>query len=439
MKKTFSHGVHPPEAKRTATDPVRRLPFAPNLVLLLAQHLGAPSKPIVHEGQEVRRGQKIAEADGFMSVSLHAPATGVIEKIDDAMNADGAMTTAIHLKTYPGSDQSRMPAQSVDATSLDRQEIINGIQESGIVGLGGAAFPTHVKYSPPEGKQIDTLIINGCECEPYLTSDHRVMLEQPEAIALGIKIVLKATGAKRAIVATESNKRDAAEMLTQAVAGIPEITVETIKTKYPQGAEKMLTRALLGIDIPSGGLPADVGIIVSNVTTIAEIGGLLPAGSGLTERVITISGAGVDKPGNYLIPLGTPLDFVLESTGLNEDARQVLLGGPMMGKSVAYLNTPVTKGITGIVVMTEKESTRNGAKILPCIQCAECVKACPIHLNPSLLGRLARKDKYEVMLQDLHLMDCFECGCCSYVCPSRIPLVQLFRIAKIVNRTRSAQ
>ncbi len=437
MKKTFSHGVHPPEAKRTAADSIRRLPFSPNLVLLLSQHLGAPSKPIVREGQEVRRGQKIAEADGFMSVSLHAPATGVVEKIDDAMNADGAMTPAIHLKTYPGSDQSRTPAQSVDVASLNRQEIIHSIQETGIVGLGGAAFPTHVKYSPPEGKQIDTLIINGCECEPYLTSDHRVMLEQPEAIALGTEIVLKATGAKRAIIAIESNKSNAAEMLTRTVAGIQDVTVETVKTKYPQGAEKMLTRALLGVDIPSGGLPADVGIMVSNVTTIAEIGGLLPAGSGLTERVITISGDGVDKPGNYLIPLGTPLDFILESTGLNKDARQVLLGGPMMGKSVAYLNTPVTKGITGIVVMTEGESARKGARILPCIQCAECVKACPIHLNPSLLGRLARKDKYEVMLQEHHLMDCFECGCCSFVCPSRIPLVQLFRIAKIVNRTRS--
>ena len=355
------------------------------------------------------------------------------------MDVDGSMSPAIYIKTYPGSDQSTQSAIPLNIDTLSPPELLSRIQSIGMAGLGGAAFPTHVKFSPPEGKKIDTLLVNGCECEPYLTADHRVMLEQADSVVEGTRIAMKAMGVNRAIIATEDNKLDAAEVLKQAVSDIDEITIGVVKAKYPQGAEKMLTRALLGVDIPSRGLPADVGIMISNVTTMAEIGKLLPTESGLIERVVTISGEGVDKPGNYLIPIGTPLDFILEHAGLNKDARKVLLGGPMMGKNIAYLNTPITKGVGGIVVLTEKEAAQNDARIFPCIQCSECLKACPIHLNPSALGRLARKDRFDEMEQQYHLMDCFECGCCSYVCPSHIPLVQLFRIAKIVNKTRAAQ
>lgn len=432
--KTFSHGVHPPEVKLTAREKIRRFPFAPELIVLLLQYIGRAARPIVHVGQEVGRGQKIAEPDGFMSIPLFAPATGVITDIGEHMNADGFMVPSITIKPYPGSEQIVRHKHAIDLASADTAELIEAIQNIGVVGLGGAAFTAHAKYSVPEGKSIETLIVNGCECEPYLTADYRVMLECPDDIIRGIQIVLKVTGAKNAIIATENNKRDAAEVLRQAAADDDRISIEILQTKYPQGAEKLLSRAVLGKDIPSGGLPIDIGLVISNVSTIAEIGNLLPMGCGIIERVITISGGGVDRPGNYRTPIGTPLDYVLQKAGMNEQARQVIFGGPMMGKSVSYLGTPTTKGVTSIIVLSERELTH--ATIQPCIQCGECVNACPMHLNPSRLGRLARKSRFEEMADDYNLFDCFECGSCAFVCPAHIPLVQMFRIAKKVVRSK---
>jgi electron transport complex protein RnfC len=297
-----------------------------------------------------------------------------------------------------------------------------------------------VKFTPPEGKKIELLIVNACECEPYLTADDQVMRESSDDIIAGTLLALRALEAKRAIIAIESNKPEAIAIMTQAAEGYENISVEACETKYPQGAEKMLTRALLNKDIPSGGLPADIGVMASNVTTLAEIGALLPIKQGIIERVITITGHGVEKPGNYLIPIGTPLNFILEHVGLKEDASEVVLGGPMMGKGASFLETPITKGVSGIVVLTKAELGKQAEpqKIYPCIKCAECVEACPIHLNPSKLGILARKNEFQTMEEDYHLYDCFECGCCSYVCPSNIPLVQYFRIAKQVQRERRA-
>ena len=436
--KTFPHGVHPPDIKAaTSQKPIRRFPFAPFLVLLLSQHAGKPAKPVVREGQEVVRGQPLAEADGFVSAPIHAPATGVVKKIGAALDASGKMAPAIILEPFPGSGQEMAWGEPLDWERLTPREIVGKIQEMGMVGLGGAAFPAHVKFTPPEGQTIDTLIINGCECEPYLTADHRMMLEYPQQVLLGTRMVQKALGAERAVIAIESNKPDAAALLSETLASQngseDSIRVEMLETKYPQGAEKMLTKALLNREIPSAGLPAAVGVMVSNVTTVAEIGALLPRGQGLTERVITIGGEGVERPGNYLIPVGTPLSFVLEQVGIQGRAREVLFGGPMMGKGVAFLETPITKGVSGILVMTEPELPRSGITF-PCIKCAECVKACPMHLNPSMLGQLARVDAHERMAEDYHLFDCFECGCCAYVCPAHIPLVQQFRVAKTLLR-----
>ncbi len=436
--KHFWRGVHVPEHKdQTSHLPIRRMPFAPMLVVPLAQHTGAPAVPIVREGQEVVRGEPIAEAGGFVSVPMHAPATGSIERIGLAPNARGELTKAIFIKPYPSATQEVLYGAPQDIEKMTPEEIVKAVQATGVVGLGGAAFPTHVKMKVPEGKKIDTVVVNGCECEPYLTTDHRIMLEQPAQVLHGARVAMRAVGAARAVVGVEDNKMDAVEALRKANGSAADITVEPVPTKYPEGAEKILVQVLLDREIPSGGLPADVGLAVFNVATLAQIGDLLPNRRGLIERVITIAGPGVAKPGNYLTPLGTPIRFAIEQAGCDSQTAEVVLGGPMMGAAVSSLDVAVTKGVSGILVFTQSEKNGDG-RIYPCIHCAACLDVCPMHLNPSRMGMLARKERYEEM-EAIHLMDCFECGCCSYVCPSHIPLVQYFRVSKQMNRERKAR
>jgi len=435
-KATFSHGVHPQEYKDvTAANKIRRLPFAAEMILPLAQHFGKPSIPIVHKGQEVVRGEPIAEADGFMSVPLHAPATGVIKRITLVPTARGPKTQAIVLKLHKGATQDVLYDASQDIDSMTPDEIVKAVQDTGMVGLGGASFPTHVKMTVPKGHHVDTVLVNGCECEPYLTTDHRLMMEYSMDLFAGMRIAMQAVGAPRAIIGIEDNKTDAIAALRAACPDDGTMIVGVMKTKYPQGAEKMMIKALLNREVPSGGYPSAVGVSVYNVATLAQLGALLPHSQGLIERVVTIAGPGIEKPGNYMVALGTPLRFVLEKLGFHGDARQLILGGPMMGVSVSSLDVPVTKGVSGILVFTEQEVLAQvQKKVWPCIKCAKCVQACPIHLNPAELGILASKRQYETMEEQLHLNDCFECGCCSYVCPAGIPLVQYFRIAKAINR-----
>jgi len=436
--RSFSQGVHVPEFKQaTCHLPIRRLPFAPVLIVPLSQHTGAPAVSIVREGQEVVRGEPIAKAGGFVSVPMHAPATGRVERIAPAPTARGDLSTAIYIRPYPGASQEILYGAPQDIERMTPDQIIAAIQETGVVGLGGAAFPTHVKMKLPEGKRVDTVIVNGCECEPYLTTDHRVMVEQPAEVLAGARIAMKAIGAARAIVGVEDNKPDAIEALRKAAASSPNITVASIPTKYPQGAEKILIQVLLGRQVPTGGLPSDVGAAVFNVATLAQIGDLLPRHQGLIERVVTMTGPGVAKPGNYLAALGTPLRWALEQAGCEPDVASVILGGPMMGPAVGSLDVPLTKGVTGVLVLTSRELDGR-RKIYACIKCAACVEACPMHLNPSRLGMLARKERYEEMETAFHLNDCFECGSCSYVCPANIPLVQYFRLAKQMNRARKS-
>jgi electron transport complex protein RnfC len=427
LPKRLWRGIHVPEHKeQTCHLPIRRLPFAPLLVVPFSQHTGAPALPIVREGQEVVRGEPIAEAGGFVSVPMHAPATGRVERIALAPSARGDLTRAIYLRPYASASQEVLYGAPQDIEHMTPDQIVRAVQATGVVGLGGAAFPTHVKLKVPDGKKIDTVVVNGCECEPYLTSDHRVMVENPAEILHGTRIAMKAMGAVRAIVGVEDNKMDAVDALRKANTS-PEIQIEPVAAKYPQGAEKMLVRVLLGREIPSRGLPADVGVGVFNVATLAQIGELLPHRQGLIERVLTVAGPGVTKPGNYLVALGTPVRWILEQAGCSDQAASVILGGPMMGASISSLDVPVTKGVTAILVFTNRESS---TRVFPCIHCAACVTVCPMHLNPSQLGMLARKQRYEEMAAEFHLKDCFECGCCAYVCPSHIPLVQYFRVAK---------
>ena len=438
-KKTFAHGVHPPENKNdTSRMPIRQFPFAPVMIVPLSQHIGKPARSLVQEGQEVMRGQKIAEADGFVSVAMHAPASGIIKRIGLAPSASGKMIESIYIAPFPSSSQEINEGQPCNIDTATPDEIITAIQQAGIVGLGGAAFPTHVKLKIPDDKWVDTLIINGAECEPYLTTDHRVMLEQQQDLFTGIRYILKATGAKRAIIGVENNKIDAAESLRANLPVGEPLSVEVVPAKYPQGAEKMLITALLGREVPSGGLPADVHVVVVNVATAAEIGRLLPTGRGIQERVITITGPGVKDRGNYLIPIGTPLRFALETAGLTDNVSRIFLGGPMMGQAITSIDVPITKGTSGFVVMTENETRRIPEKVMPCIHCAYCLDACPLFLNPSHLGILAKFSEYEQMASEYNLMDCFECGACTYVCPSNIPLVQYFRVAKGILREKKA-
>ena len=439
-RKTFARGVHPDAHKSTAGSPIRRMPFASRMILPLAQHIGKPAVPLVRAGEEVVRGQPIARADGFLSVPIHAPADGVVETIELKPSARGPWVECIVIRVYEASTQEIRWNEPRDLDAMTPQELIQSIQDTGMVGLGGATFPSHAKLSVPGEFKIHTLIVNGCECEPYLTCDHKLMLEHPDDLMVGTRLAMRAIGAERAIIGVEDNKLDAVEAIRKCLPADGRITVEAVQTKYPQGAEKMLIKSLLGVEVPPGKLPMHVGVVVNNVGTLAQLGQILPAGQGLTERVVTVTGPGIKKPGDYWVPIGTPMRTVLQWAGAPDvSEREIILGGPMMGQAVASLDVPVTKGVSGILVF-DKRHMDDGAerKTYPCIKCGECVNVCPMGLNPSMLGMLAGQREYDLMGEHYHLGDCFECGCCTYVCPSHIPLVQQFRVAKGILREKSA-
>lgn len=444
----FQRGVHPPASKLTAAVPTRRLPFPAKVTVPLSQHIGKVPRAIVRVGQQVVRGEPIARSDDWLSVPHHAPLTGVVEFVGLRPSARGPWIDSIVIRAYPGATQEDLWGRPSDLAAASSQDILQAIWDTGMVGLGGAAFPTHAKLTVPKQAKVHTLVVNGCECEPYLTCDHRVMVEQADDLIVGIRYAMRATGAVRAIVGIEDNKRDAREAVRAAieraaksVGGVPEgeIFAELVPTKYPQGSEKMLVMALFGAEIPAGGLPVSLGMVVNNVGTLAALGQLLPAGRGLTERVITVAGPGVARPGNYRVPLGTSVRHVLAYAGAPDiEARQIILGGPMMGQAAASLDVPITKGISGVLVMRGDDmARREGQRTYPCIKCGECVESCPMGLNPSTLGMLAAKREYDLMGSAYHIGECFECGCCTYVCPSNIPLVQQFRVAKQILREKA--
>ena len=426
---SFRHGVHPPDSKAlTNTVPIRRMPFPDEVVLPVRQNAGKPARLIVRAGDHVERGDTIGVADGYVSVPIHATATGTIRAIDWWPHPDGSMEQAVRIAVDRFSPQLPRPRIVPEWDGLTPDEGRAAVQEAGVVGLGGAAFPTHVKLNPPDDTPIELLLINGAECEPYLTSDHRVMVEYPDRVHFGIRIMMQCLGVDRAVIGVENNKPDAIERLRATVPEDLDIEVIGLTVKYPQGAEKMLIKAVTGREVPSGKLPMHVGAVVQNVGSIAAIAEVFETGYPLIERIVTITGPGVRKPQNLIVPVGTKLRDVLDFCGgLKEDATEVIFGGPMMGMPQPDLDVPILKGTSGVVVLTEHESARPPA--MPCIHCGRCLEACPVFLNPQTLGQLAQVGRYTEM-EEHHLNDCMLCGSCSYACPSNIPLSQMFALSK---------
>lgn len=429
-KLTFSHGVHPPEHKElTSGVSIRRMPFPEEIILPVRQHAGKPARPIVKAGDWVERGDKVAEADGYVSVPIHASAAGRVVEVGWWPHPDGTMAEAVRIRVEKYSPQIPRPRQIPLWEGLSPKDVVSWVQKGGVVGLGGAAFPTHVKLLPPKEASIQLLLVNGAECEPYLTTDHRTMVEFPHRVWFGVRIVMKALKVERAVIGVEKNKPDAIEILSGTRPGDLDAEVIGLTVKYPQGAEKMLIKAVTGKEVPSGKLPMHVGVVVQNVGTIACIAEIFETGLPLIERVVTVTGPGVKRPSNLIVPVGTKIRDVLAFCGgLTEEVTEVVSGGPMMGGAQPNLDAPITKGITGIVALTRREARIR--EVFPCIRCGHCLDACPMFLNPSLMGSLAQTGRYHEMAERAHLWDCMLCGACSYVCPSNIPLSQMFALAK---------
>ena len=426
----FRHGVHPPEFKElTASIPIRRMPFPDEVVLPLTQHTGKPAKPIVRAGDRVERGDLIGEADGFISSPIHASATGTVTGVNLWPHASGSHQPAIRIDVAPYSAQVPRKRIIPNWHDLSREQLVEAVRHAGVVGLGGAAFPTHVKLVPPKDVKVDTIVINGCECEPYLTTDHRTMVEYPERVQLGIRLMMRCLGVDRVMIGVEKNKPDAVAALERTLPTDVDVSVHALTVKYPQGAEKMLIKALLGREVPSGKLPMHVGVVVHNVASVATIAEVFETGLPLIERIVTVTGRGVQRPSNLIVPVGTKVkDLIAACGGMTDDAREIVFGGPMMGAAIGDDDVPVMKGTTGVIVLTEADVKPQ--KSYPCIRCGHCLDACPVFLNPQALGQLAMVDRYEEMVREHHLMDCMLCGCCGYTCPSNIPLTQLFALAK---------
>ena len=429
----FAHGVHPPEEKElTSGLPIRRMPYPDEIVLPLRQHAGKPATLCVKVGDYVERGDAVGHADGYMSVPIHASAAGTVSAIDLWPHPDGSYAQAVHIKVDTYALQAPRPRLVPRWEGLTVDEVVKAVQAAGVVGLGGAAFPTHVKLAPPKDYTAHTLIVNGAECEPYLTSDHRTMVEFPERVHLGCRIMMRTLGTSKAVIGVERNKPDAIAALERTKPTDLDITILPLTVKYPQGAEKMLIHSVTGVQVPSGKLPVTVGVVVQNVGSLAAIAEVFDTGLPLIERIVTVTGHGLRRPANLIVPVGTKLRDLLDyCDGVTSDAREVINGGPMMGMAVSNLDAPVIKGTTGIVVLTNDEV--RGETVYPCIHCGRCLEACPVFLNPSWLGDLARVRRYQDMA-DEHLSDCMLCGSCSYVCPSNIPLSQLFQASKAALR-----
>ena len=424
---SFRGGIHPPEKKELAKESQLLHLNPPEVVyVFLSNHAGAPAKCVVKENDQVKTGQVIGEPGGFISAYVHSPITGVVKKIDKIYHPiQGRPMEAVVIQKT--SDDEWQYLEHADWENLTKEQLLETIKKAGIVGLGGAMFPTHVKLSPPADKKIDTFIVNAAECEPYLTIDHRLMLQKAQDLILGIKIVMKVLQVQKAYIGIESNKIDAYEHLKTLLSS-DQIELKLLKTKYPQGAEKQLIYAITGRKVPVGGLPMDVGVVVQNVQTVIAIKEAVVDRKPLVQRGLTISGEGVNKPINVVARIGTVVEEILKyAGGIREEAERVILGGPMTGIAINRLDIPIMKGTSGItVLLKEKEYVQK-----TCIRCTKCIFACPMGLQPYLLYLLANKRKYDDAVEE-GLLACIECGSCAYVCPSKIDHVRAIKLAKKV-------
>lgn len=423
----FKGGVHPPENKlQTEKETIEVFKNPRMLYIPLLQHIGAVLTPKVKVGDRVLKGEIIADSEAFLSVPVHATVSGTVKKIEELPFPlmGNVMTVVIE---NDEKDEWVELKKEENWKNLSKDELLKIIRDKGIVGLGGATFPTHIKLNPPKENKIDTLILNGAECEPYLNSDNRVMLEYSEKVIGGIEIMKHILGVDRAIIGIEDNKPEAIERMREESKGRG-IEVVPLKTKYPQGGEKSLIKATLNRKVPSGKLPAAVGVVVNNTTTAAAIYDAVVNGIPLLEKVVTVSGLGVKTPKNYKVAIGTRIGEILENAGYDEDiTEKIVLGGPMMGMAQYTLDVPVIKGTSGILALTKKEM--NECKPRACISCGKCVTVCPMNLEPLMYPRFAAVSQWENM-EKYHLMDCIECGSCAYICPSNRPLTEAIKIGK---------
>nr|WP_320023886.1 electron transport complex subunit RsxC [uncultured Acetobacterium sp.] len=437
MMKSFRGGIHPNDSKSyTADKPVVTAPLPGKAIIPVQQHAGAPCAPIVAKGDLVKKGQLIATTDAFVSANVHASISGKVTDIGEYPHPIFGTCTAIVIEN-DGQDEwvEGLPLKR-DWQTLSADEVRKIIREAGIVGMGGATFPTHVKMAPPADKKIDVFILNAAECEPYLTADHRMMLEEGDRIVTGVKIMMKTLGVTKGIVGIEDNKKDSIEAMTKAFAGTG-VDVVGLPTKYPQGAEKMLIAVLTGKEVPSGGLPMDVGAVVSNVGTAAAVCDAVTQGIPLIERVTTISGKAIKEPKNILVRVGTTFSDAIDFCGgFVSQPEKIILGGPMMGTAQSTIDLPIIKGTSGILAFAEGEA--NTGTESPCIRCGRCLDACPMGLNPSMLSILGERDLYHEAKEDYALLDCIECGSCVYTCPAKRNIVQYIKYCKAQSRAQSA-
>lgn len=423
----FRGGVHPPENKiQTENMAVEEVKAPKMLYVALLQHIGAPLDPIVAVGDRVLKGQKIADSQAFMSSPIHSPVSGIVKRIEDhVFPLMGRIKTVIIENDEQETWDELSKIEKWE--NVDRRTLLTMIREKGIVGIGGASFPTHIKLDPPADAKIDTLLLNGAECEPYLNSDNRLMIENPEKIVNGIKIIKKILGVNRAIVGIEENKPEAIASMRKAVEGTG-IEIAPLKTKYPQGGEKQLIKAVLDRQVPSGKLPSAVGVVVQNTGTAAAIYDGIVNGIPLIEKVVTVSGKGIINPKNVKIAIGTPFSYLLDYCGVNREiVDKLVMGGPMMGMAQFSEEAPVIKGTSGLLALTKEET--NPYKTRACIGCGKCVEACPMGLEPLMFARLAAFEQWE-QLKEYSLMDCIECGSCAYICPANRPLTEAIKIGK---------
>lgn len=431
MKKvTFMGGTHVDSFKELTSTYESKKAVPPDFVYIpLSQHIGAPCEANLCVGDEVLMGQEIGKTLGFVSAPIHSSVSGKVVSIEKKAHPTGRFVNCIVIENDKQDTMVPSIKPEENPESLTREQIIKKVLDAGIVGLGGAAFPTHVKYTPPEQTNIDYIILNGIECEPFITADHRLMLEYSEPIVKGLGYILKATGAKKGIVAIEDNKMDAIEKLTQCCAEFSEIDVVVCKEKYPQGSEKQLIYAVTGREVPVGGLPLDVGVIVNNVGTAKAVCDAVEDNMPLIERMITVSGNSVDTPGNYVAKIGTLFsDLINQSGGYTEENNKILSGGLMMGKSMYSDEVPITKGTSAILVL--KDEGQELPKEHTCVRCAKCVDVCPAFLEPTRLVVLTKTKEFTRLDEEQNIMSCIECGSCSYVCPANIPLLEYIRLGK---------